>query len=45
MVTALYNAPNTMNHYYQQSVQHDMFGGGWEEKGIVNDSSEENKIL
>jgi hypothetical protein len=42
MVTALYNAPNTMNHYYQQSVQHDMFGGGWEEKGIVNDSSEEN---
>lgn len=22
MVTALYNAPNTMNHYYQQLVQH-----------------------
>jgi hypothetical protein len=42
MVTALYNAPNTMNHYYQQSVQHDMFGGGWEEKGVINDSSEEN---
>lgn len=24
MVTALYNAPNTINHYYQQEVQHDM---------------------
>lgn len=35
MVTALYNAPNTMNHYYQQAVQHDMYGGGWHEKGIV----------
>ena len=35
MVTALYNAPTTMNHYYQQEVQHDMYGGGWEEKGIV----------
>lgn len=34
MVTALYNAPSTMNHYYQQEVQHDMYGGGWEEKGI-----------
>ena len=35
MITALYNAPITMNHYYQQEVQHDMFGGGWKEKGIV----------
>ena len=35
MVTALYNAPNTISHYYQQEVQHDMFGGGWHEKGIV----------
>ncbi len=35
MVTALYNAPSTMNHYYQQEVQHDMYGGGWNEKGIV----------
>ena len=35
MVTALYNAPNTMNHYYQQAVQHDMYGGGWQEKEIV----------
>jgi hypothetical protein len=25
MVTALYNAPVTMNHYYQQEVQHDMY--------------------
>ena len=35
MVTALYNASSTMNHYYQQEVQHDMYGGGWSEKGIV----------
>lgn len=35
MVTALYNAPNTISHYYQQEVQHDMYGGGWHEKGIV----------
>lgn len=35
MVTALYNAPSTINHYYQQKVQHDMYGGGWHEKGIV----------
>ena len=25
MVTALYNAPTTINHYYQQEVQHDMY--------------------
>ena len=35
MVTALYNASSTINHYYQQEVQHDMYGGGWSEKGIV----------
>jgi hypothetical protein len=35
MVTALYNAPTTINHYYQQEVQHDMYGGGWHEKGVV----------
>ncbi|MGL5437714.1 MAG: DUF6017 domain-containing protein [Lachnospiraceae bacterium] len=35
MITALYNAPNTMNHYFQQEVRHDMFGGGWNEKGIT----------
>lgn len=26
MITALYNAPNTISHYYQQEVQHDMYG-------------------
>lgn len=26
MITALYNAPNTINHYYQQEVLHDMYG-------------------
>ena len=36
MITALYNAPTTIHHYFQQKVQHDMFGGGWEEKGIVS---------
>lgn len=40
MVTALYNAPNTMNHYYQQLVQHDMYGGGWEEKGMFQPKAE-----
>ena len=35
MITALYNAPTTINHFYQQEVQHDMYGGGWHEKGIV----------
>ncbi|MCM1160588.1 MAG: DUF6017 domain-containing protein [Roseburia sp.] len=35
MVTALYNAPNTMNYYYQQEVRHDMYGGGWIEKGVI----------
>jgi len=35
LLTALYNAPSTINHYYQQEVQHDMYGGGWEEKGIT----------
>lgn len=35
LITALYNAPSTISHYYQQEVQHDMYGGGWEEKGIV----------
>ena len=35
MITSLYNAPNTINHYYQQEVQHDMYGGGWHEKSIV----------
>ena len=35
LITALYNAPATMSHYYQQEVQHDMYGGGWAEKGIT----------
>ena len=29
------NSPSTINHYYQQEVQHDMYGAGWHEKGIV----------
>ncbi|MCI6429417.1 MAG: replication initiator protein A [Lachnospiraceae bacterium] len=26
LLTSLYNAPATMNHYYQMEVQHDMYG-------------------
>ena len=33
MLTALFNAPDTMNHYYQQEVQHDMYGN----KDFVSD--------
>lgn len=35
MITALYNSVSTLSHYYQQEVQHDMYGGGWIEKGII----------
>ena len=35
LLAALYNAPTTINHFYQQEVQHDMYGGGWHEKGII----------
>ena len=35
LLTALYFAKNTKNHFYNQEVQYDMFGGGWEERGIV----------
>lgn len=35
LMTALFNAPATMKHYYQQEVSHDMYGGGWEKKGII----------
>ncbi len=39
LITALYNAPSTMSHYYQQEVQYDMYGGGWTEKGVVQETS------
>lgn len=38
LITALYNAPATMSHYYQQEVQHDMYRGGWKEKGVAQDN-------
>ena len=28
LITALYNAPNTMNHYYTAEVNHDLYGVG-----------------
>lgn len=34
LIAVLYNAPATMNLYYKQLVQHDMYGGGWKEKNI-----------
>lgn len=35
MTAALFSAPSTMSHYYQQEVNYDMYGGGWKEKGII----------
>lgn len=35
MITALYNAPSTINHYYRQEVQHDMSGSGYDRKIII----------
>ena len=36
MITALYNAPSTMNHYYRQEARHDIYGEEWEkEDGII----------
>ena len=35
MITALYNATTTINHFYQQEVNHDMYGGGWCKKDII----------
>ena len=35
MITALYNATTTINHFYQQEAQHDMYGGGWCKKDII----------
>lgn len=35
LITALFNAPATMTNRINQEVQYDMFGGGWEEKGII----------
>lgn len=35
MITTLYNATTTINHFYQQEVNHDMYGGGWCKKDII----------
>jgi replication initiator protein A (repA) N-terminus len=35
MITALYNATTTINHFYQQEVNYDMYGGGWCKKDII----------
>ena len=35
MITVLYNAITTINHFYQQEVNHDMYGGGWCKKDII----------
>ncbi len=33
LLTALYNAPTTIEHYYQSAVQHDLYGQQSEQKG------------
>lgn len=35
LLTALYNAPDTVSSHYSSMVNHDMYGGGWIEKGII----------
>ena len=35
LTTALYHAPTTFRNYIDQTVQHDMYGGGWQEKGVL----------
>lgn len=35
MITALYNSFTSFNTDIFQQVQHDMYGGGWYEKGIL----------
>lgn len=35
LLTALFNAPATMLNSIEQEVRYDMFGGGWEAKGII----------
>ena len=35
MITALYNASSTMQHYYQQAVQYDMYGKKWREQSAM----------
>ena len=36
LMTALFNAPATMKHYYQQEVNYDMYGGGGRKKELHN---------
>ena len=35
LTTALFHSISTIGNYYNQEVRHDMYGGGWAEKGIV----------
>ena len=35
LITALFNASATMMNRFNQEFQYDMFGGGWEKKGII----------
>jgi len=32
LLAALFNAPSTMDNYYQAAVNHGMYGGGWQEQ-------------
>lgn len=35
LLTMIYNAPNTIHNKIAAEVNHDMYGGGWQEKGII----------
>lgn len=35
MITALFNSFSSLNTDTYQQVQHDLYGGGWEERGII----------
>ena len=39
LTAALYNAYLTGDLYWDRRVKHDLYGGGWEEKGIVNSTN------
>ena len=39
LTAALYNAYLTGDLYWDRRVKHDMYGGGWEENGIVNSTN------
>ena len=35
LLTTVYNAQDERHYSYHMKVSHDMYGGGWREKGII----------